>query len=46
VARFESVAKGSCSADSDVDLLIIVDRIDEDVKLNTTVKYSTTTQDS
>jgi len=42
---FDSVAKGSCSADSDVDLLI-VDRIDEDVKLNTTVKYSTTTQDS
>jgi len=32
VVLFGSVAKGSCSADSDVDLLIIVDRVDEDVK--------------
>jgi predicted nucleotidyltransferase len=27
-----SVAKGSCSADSDVNLLIVVDRVDEDVE--------------
>jgi predicted nucleotidyltransferase len=84
VVLFGSVAKGSCSVDSDMDLLIVVDRVNEDVKrivaestfeaslefqepleyivmeleeykargldnpfiyeVNTTVKYSTTTQ--
>jgi len=32
VVLLGSVAKGSCSADSDVDLLIVVDRVDGDVK--------------
>jgi predicted nucleotidyltransferase len=32
VVLFGSVAKGSCSVDSDVDLLIVVDRVDEDVR--------------
>jgi len=32
VVLFGSVAKGLCSVDSDVDLLIIVDRVDEDLK--------------
>ena len=32
VVLFGSVAKGPCSVDSDVDLLIVVDRVNEDVK--------------
>jgi predicted nucleotidyltransferase len=32
VVLFGSVAKGSCNVDSDVDLLIVVDRVDEDVR--------------
>jgi predicted nucleotidyltransferase len=32
VVLFGSVAKGSCRVDSDVDLLIVVDRVSEDLK--------------
>jgi len=32
VVLFGSVAKGLCNVDSDVDLLVIVDRVSDDVK--------------